>query len=266
MRNIRLILAYDGTDFHGWQRQPSAPSIQGLLEGAIHKLTGIPATVIGSGRTDAGVHASRQVANFKTNSTIPCPNFARALNNLLLPTIRVVALDEGGPAFHARHSARRKTYWYRILTTPVCSPLLWRFVYHYPYPLNRQRMSKAASLLVGEHDFTSFTCMEGQGDEEQKSNVRTILSSRVVWRPGTSMLVYQVTGTGFLRYMVRNIVGTLIDVGRGRNCPRDITRILQAEDRTLAGPTAPAKGLCLMNVEYDDWSADQRVKRLGSPS
>jgi tRNA pseudouridine38-40 synthase len=250
MRNIRIILAYDGTDFHGWQRQPDAPTIQALVEAAIYRLTGDPATVVGSGRTDAGVHASHQVANFHTCSTIPCLNLAKALNNLLPPTVRVLSSADVATGFHARYAVRQKTYWYRISMSHVCSPLLCRFVHHYPYRLNRQRMSRAAALLVGEHDFTSFAAADNSGEEEQKSNVRVIILSRLIWRPRTATLIYQVTGTGFLRYMVRNIVGTLIEVGRGKLDPEDIKRILSARDRALAGPTAPSQGLCLKNVEY----------------
>ena len=253
MRNIRLIVAYDGTDFHGWQRQPEAPTIQSCLEGALHKLTGAPTPVCGSGRTDAGVHALCQVANFHTASPIPCSNFVKALNNMLPPTVRIRAADEVGPTFHARFDARRKTYRYRILMTPVCSALLWRFVYHHPYYLNRERMAQAAWLLEGEHDFTSFAATDAQEDDDAKYNVRTVLRSRVFWRPRSSLLVYEVTGTGFLRYMVRNIVGTLIEVGSGNLVPSDIPRILDARDRTQAGPTAPAQGLCLMKVEYGDF-------------
>jgi tRNA pseudouridine38-40 synthase len=252
MRNIRLILAYDGTDFHGWQRQPGEPSIQACLEGALHKLTGAPTPVCGSGRTDAGVHAAHQVANFHTLSTIPCGNFVKALNDLLPTTVRIMSADEVAPTFHARYDARGKTYRYRILTTPVCSPLLWRFVCHHPYPLDRTRMALAAGLLEGEHDFTSFAAADAQEDEETGSSVRVIFRSRLLWRPQSSLLVYEVTGKGFLRHMVRNIVGTLIDVGRGKLVPGDIPRILAARDRAQAGPTAPAQGLCLMNVEYDD--------------
>jgi tRNA pseudouridine38-40 synthase len=135
---------------------------------------------------------------------------------------------------------------------PVCSPLKWRFVYHYPYPLNRARMAKAAGLLTGEHDFASFTTADALSGEDRKSMVRTILKSRFYWSEKSSTLVYQITGTGFLRYMVRNIVGTLMEVGSGRFSPSDVPRILKARDRTLAGPTAPPQGLCLMNVEYDD--------------
>jgi tRNA pseudouridine38-40 synthase len=249
-RNIRLILAYDGTDFHGWQRQPDAPTVQAFVEGALHKLTGVPTPICGSGRTDAGVHASHQVANFLTESAIPRGNFVKALNNVLPPTIRIKAAEDVAASFHARYGARQKTYWYRMLLTPVCSPLLWRFVYHHPYYLDRARMARAAKLLEGEHDFTSLAAADAQGDDEAKSTVRRIFRSRFVWRPRTSMLIYQVTGNGFLRYMVRNIVGTLLEVGRGRLEPQDIPAILGATDRAQAGPTAPAQGLCLMKVEY----------------
>jgi tRNA pseudouridine38-40 synthase len=252
MRNIRLILAYDGTDFRGWQRQPDAPTIQACLEDALQKLTGAPAPVCGSGRTDAGVHASHQVANFQTASTIPCANFVKALNDLLPPTVRIKEAGDAAPAFHARYDVRCKTYRYRIVITPVCSPLLWRFVCHHPYPLDRGQMAQAAGLLEGEHDFTSFAAAHAHEDEEIKSYVRVIFRSRLLWRPRSSMLVYEVTGKGFLRYMVRNIVGTLIEVGGGKLAPSDIPKILAARDRTRAGPTAPAQGLCLMNVEYEN--------------
>jgi tRNA pseudouridine38-40 synthase len=250
MRNIRLILAYDGTDFHGWQRQPDAPTIQACLEGTLHKLTGAHTPVCGSGRTDAGVHATYQVANFHTASAIPCSNFVKALNNSLPPSVRIKAADDVAPTFHARYGVLRKTYRYRILITPVCSPLLWRFVYHHPHYLNRERMAGAAKLFEGEHDFTSFAASDQPEDEEAKSKVRTIFRSRFLWRPRSSQLVYEVTGNGFLRYMVRTIAGTLIEVGRGKLAPGDIPGILAARDRNQAGPTAPAQGLCLMKVEY----------------
>lgn len=252
MRNIRLILAYDGTDFHGWQRQPDAPSIQACLEDALYRLTGAPTPVCGSGRTDAGVHASGQVAHFQTLSAIPCANFVKVLNDLLPPTVRIKQADEVPADFHARHDVVRKTYWYRIVTAPVCSPFLWRFVCHYPYPLDRDQMTQAAVLFEGEHDFTSFAAADAQSDENNKSSVRVMFRSRLLSRPRSAKIVYEVTGSGFLRYMVRNIVGTLIEVGRGRLAPHDIVEIFAARDRTRAGPTAPAQGLCLMNVEYED--------------
>ncbi len=257
MRNLRLVIAYDGTDFHGWQRQPNAPTVQGCLEEALAKLTGAPVHIWGSGRTDAGVHALNQVANFKTESPIPCDNLLKALNNLLPPSVRVKQVDEAPEKFHARYDVRSKTYRYRILQAPICSPFLWRFVCHHPYPLDRGKMDEAALLIEGEHDFTSFAGSEGRTDDGEEgappaphSMVRVVFSSRFLWRPRTSMLIYEVRGSGFLHHMVRNIVGTLLEVGRGKLAPRDVMRILEARDRTGAGPTAPAQGLCLVKVEY----------------
>ncbi len=265
MRNIRLTLTYDGTDFHGWQRQLSLPTIQETLETVIERVTGAKARVWGSGRTDAGVHALNQVANFKTDCPIPCPNLVKALNDVLPPTIRVKAAEEVQESFHARRHARSKTYRYRILLAPVCSPFLWRFVCHYPYPLNRAAVAEAAPLFEGTHDFTSFAASEEddaasvETDEvrptegastTKRGMVRTIFTSRLIWRPKTSMLIYGVRGNGFLHHMVRNMVGTLLEVGRGKLAPADILKILKAKDRTLAGPTAPAQGLCLVRVEY----------------
>jgi tRNA pseudouridine38-40 synthase len=280
MRNIRLVLAYDGTDFHGWQRQPDASTIQGRLEEALEALVGVPTPICGSGRTDAGVHALSQVANFHTASPIPCPNLVKALNDLLPPTIRVKRADEEPSDFHARYAAKRKTYRYRILQSAICSPFWWRFVWHYPYPLDYERMSQAARCFEGEHDFTSFAAADAAGENAGKaggfspsgvpqtsavevcgaslpqdndaaqSNVRVVYESRLAFRTRTSLLVYQVTGNGFLHHMVRNIVGTLVEVGRGKLAPSDISRILAARDRTQAGPTAPAQGLCLVKVLY----------------
>lgn len=270
MRNIRLVLAYDGTDFHGWQRQSHLPTVQECLETTVGRLTGESVHVWGSGRTDAGVHALNQVANFKTASPIPCENLVNALNNLLPPAVRVREAREVAENFHARYDVRSKTYRYRILQAPVCSPFLWRFVYHHPFPLDHARMAEAARLFVGEHDFTSFasagaevsTARQGAheaegvggkvpgGDLEKRGLVRRIFVSRLLWRARTSLLIYEVTGNGFLHHMVRNIVGTLLEVGRGKLTSQDVARILAARDRTLAGPTAPAQGLCLMTVEY----------------
>lgn len=274
MRNIRLIVAYDGTDFFGWQRQPNLPTIQACLEAAIEKLVAERATLYGSGRTDAGIHAQYQVANFRTESKIPADDLVKALNNLLPPTVRVKSACDVDPSFHARHDARCKLYRYRILCAPIASPFIARFVHHYSYSLDRHRMSAAARLLVGEHNFTSFAASKDNGFRDcgfgvrekgnantlrihsremqtpRESMVRTIFSSRILWRPRASILAYEVRGSGFLRHMVRNIVGTLIEVGRGKLEPRDVLKILEARDRTRAGPTAPASGLCLMKVDY----------------
>lgn len=268
MRNIRLVISYDGTDFNGWQVQPNAPTIQGTIAEAIRILTGEKVILCGSGRTDAGVHALNQVANFETNSGIPCENLLKALNNLLPPTIRIKEASQVPSSFHARHAARSKTYRYRILQTPVCSPFLARFVCHYPYPLDHVRMAKAAEYFAGQHNFASFAGAGGPAAEAGRCDfqkqrgqengvptggrrmVRTIFTSRVLWRPRSSMLIYEVRGSGFLHHMVRNMVGTLIEVGRGRLEPGDVPKIMAACDRALAGPTAPASGLFLVKVEY----------------
>jgi tRNA pseudouridine38-40 synthase len=259
MRNLRLIISYDGTDFHGWQRQPDATTVQECLESAIGRILGQKVQVCGSGRTDAGVHALNQVANFKTACRIPCENLLKALNNILQPAVRIKDVGEVKRRFHARRDARSKTYRYRILQVPVASPFVNRFVWHYPLPLDIPRMAQAAKLLEGEHDFTSFAAADAPveqarspvlRDKAETPLVRSIFTSRILRRPRTHMLIYEVTGSGFLHHMVRNIVGTLVEVGRGKLVPVDMTRILATRDRTLAGPTAPAQGLCLVRVEY----------------
>jgi len=257
MRNIRLLIAYDGTDFHGWQRQPNVPTIQACLESVIEKLVAERVTLYGSGRTDAGVHALNQVANFKTAGNIPQANFLKALNNLLPTTIRVRKVEEVEESFHARYDARAKIYRYRISLAPIASPFTARYIHHHPYPLDPKAMAAGARYLKGEHDFSSFAGSAGEVHKpsshhpgDQGNNLRTLFASRILWRPRTSTLVYEARGNGFLHHMVRNIVGTLIEVGRGKLAPQDILEILSARDRTRAGPTAPASGLCLMKVEY----------------
>lgn len=284
MRNLRLVIAYDGTDFRGWQRQPGLPTVQSCLESAIQSVVGEAVKVVGSGRTDAGVHALNQVANFNINSPIPCENLLKALNRLLPPTVRVKDVCEAAATFNARYAVRSKTYRYRILQAPICSPFMWRFVCHYPYPLDRSRMAEAARLLEGEHDFSSFAGSDGSlagedlhdpseggqhcqgarvlygasgGEAEHHGSkpsapdmVRTIFASHLLWCPRPSILIYEVRGNGFLRYMVRNLVGTLMEVGRGRLEPDAMIQILAARDRKKAGPTALAQGLCLWKVEY----------------
>jgi tRNA pseudouridine38-40 synthase len=260
MRNIRLTVAYDGTDFFGWQRQPTKPTIQGLLESELAAITGVKVALTGSGRTDAGVHAANQVANFRTSSSIPCSNLAKALNDRLPISVRIKDAADVPASFHARYGVAAKTYRYRILLAPIASPFIARFVCHYPYPLDRSAMSVAAGYFAGEHDFTSFAASEGaskisERDDataggSRRSNKRTICVSRLLWRPRMQILTYEVRGNGFLHHMVRNIAGTLIEVGRGALEPSDIPRIIAARDRSQAGPTAPAQGLCLWRVEY----------------
>jgi len=248
MRNLKLTLAYDGTDFAGWQVQPDSPSIQGTLASAIGRVTGEKVLPQGSGRTDAGVHALAQVATLQTESVIPAGNFVVALNDILPASIRVLAADEVAPDFHPRKSARAKTYRYRIYREAICPPFLARYVWHYPYPLDEDAMREAAPLVEGEHDFTSFAAVDPERGRESLSNVRSIFSSG--WRRDSSELVYQVRGNGFLHHMVRNLVGTFLLVGKGTLKPGDVTTILRACERSAAGATAPPGGLCLVNVEY----------------
>jgi tRNA pseudouridine38-40 synthase len=240
-RRIRITVAYDGTLFHGWQVQPGLPTIQGVLEEIISDMEKKPVHVAGSGRTDAGVHALAQVAAFTFENPIPLSNFERAVNRLLPPAIRVLSAELAQPAFHPRFDAVAKTYEYRIVRTPVCSPFDWNWVHHHPYPLDEDAMIRAARLLEGEHDFTAYAAADDR-DAEAKSKVRTIFESRL--DPVGDGLIYRVRGSGFLKHMVRNIVGTLIEVGRGNLSPDILPGIAKC------GSTAPAKGLTLVSVEY----------------
>ena len=250
MRNLRLLLAYDGSGFSGWQVQPGSATIQGELANAIGRITGEKVLPQGSGRTDAGVHALGQVATFTTESPIPSDNLVKALNDILPASIRVLEAAEAPLEFHARRSARAKTYRYRIYRGPVCPPFLARYVWHYPYPLNDGTMEKAAALVIGEHDFTSFAAVDPElgRDQENISNVRRISESS--WKRDGGELLYTVRGSGFLHHMVRNLVGTFILVGKQSLPAQDVIRILQARNRSAAGPTAPAGGLYLVSVEY----------------
>ena len=250
MRNLKLILAYDGAEFSGWQVQPDTTTVQGTLASAIGRLTGEKVLPQGSGRTDAGVHALAQVVTFVTESSVPSENFVKALNDILPASVRVLSVEEMPPEFHARHSAREKTYRYRIYRGGICPPFLARYVWHYPYPLDEGAMTGAAKFVVGEKDFTSFAAVDPERgkDGEIVSNVRTIFRSD--WSRDAEEFVYTVRGSGFLHHMVRNLVGTFILIGRGRLQIEDVTRILAAKDRSATGATAPASGLYLVGVEY----------------
>ena len=250
MRNLKLILSYDGSDFAGWQVQPNAPTVQGTLASAIGRVTGEKVLPQGSGRTDAGVHALAQVVTFVTESPVPTANFVKALNDVLPPTVRVLTVEEAAPDFHARKSACGKTYRYRIYREAICPPFLSRYVWHYPFPLDERVMVQAAGLVEGEHDFTSFAAVDPERGREGEpvSNVRRIFSS--AWERLGNELVYTVQGSGFLHHMVRNLVGTFILVGKRTLAVEDMTRILQAQNRSAAGATAPAGGLYLVCVDY----------------
>jgi tRNA pseudouridine38-40 synthase len=240
MRRIKIKLAYDGSAFHGWQVQPGLPTIQASLEQILSAMEGRPVHVAGSGRTDAGVHALEQVAAFTIANPIPLPNLRRAVNRLLPPAIRVLSAEEVPSDFHPRFDAKAKTYEYRMLRDEVCSPFEWPYVHHYPYPLDEKRMIHLAAVFHGEHDFTPFAASDDR-DAEGKTKVRTVFSS-VLERRGPR-LIYGIRGSGFLKHMVRNIVGTLIEAGKGNVA--DLS-VLPA----VSGPTAPAKGLFLVSVEY----------------
>ena len=248
MRNLKLTVAYDGTDFAGWQVQPEAATVQGTLSLAIGRITGEKVLPQGSGRTDAGVHALAQVATIQTESVIPAANLVVALNDVLPASVRVLGVEEVAAEFHPRKSAQAKTYRYRIYRDAICPPFQARYVWHYPYPLDEAAMRRAAPLVEGEHNFTSFAAVDPERGREGVSNVRRIFSSR--WSREASELIYEVRGNGFLHHMVRNLIGTFLLVGKGTLSLDDVTRILQAKDRSTAGATAPASGLYLVNVEY----------------
>lgn len=260
-KNIwKLILSYDGGEFHGWQVQPGLRTVQGLLAEAVRKVTGEEVLPQGSGRTDAGVHALGQVASLKLAAGIPEKNLLRALNRALPASIRVLAAEVAGEEFHARHSARGKTYEYRVFVRRdagtreerICPPFLTRYVWDCRWPLDIVPMQEAAAMVVGEMDFTSFAANDPdvsvrEGDAPP-SMVRTIYSSE--WRREGDVLLYRVRGSGFLHHMVRNLVGTFIEVGCGRMTPGRVAEILAAKNRAVCGPTAPARGLFLVEVEY----------------
>lgn len=250
MRNFKLIVAYDGAEFSGWQVQPDAITIQGTLASAIGRVTGEKVLPQGSGRTDAGVHALAQVATFATESPIPAQNLLKAINDILPPSIRVLEASESPPEFHARKSAHAKTYRYRMYRGAICPPSLARYVWHYPYPLDEKAMMRAAGLVVGEHDFTSFAAVDSERglEDETISHVRRIYAS--TWERAGEELVYMVRGNGFLHHMVRNLVGTFVLVGKGTLKPEQMAEILEARNRSAAGATVPASGLYLVSVEY----------------
>jgi tRNA pseudouridine38-40 synthase len=253
MQTVKLTIAYDGSDFHGWQLQPGLPTIQGSVHDAIRQITQEPITIHGASRTDAGVHALGQVAHFKTHSTLDAQEIQRGLNALLPPTIRIVASQEVGQDFHARWLAQGKTYRYRIYRGEVLPPFDHRRAFHYPWPLDEAAMSAAARAFEGQHDFTSFAASTGsEEDDKDRDMQRVIHSSEIVREPQRDEIAYVVRGRSFLRYTVRKIVGTLIEVGKGRLAPNDIPEIFAARDRSRSGPTVPPEGLYLVALEYPD--------------
>src|SRR5215467_8425549 len=253
MRHFKLTIAYDGTDFHGWQMQTNKPTIQGEIVDVLQRLTQEKIYVHGAGRTDAGVHALGQVASFHTHSALSAQEFQRAMNALLPPVIRIVRAEEVGPDFHARWSARCKTYRYRLYRGKVVPPALWRYVLHYPFPLDEDAMRDAARRFVGTHDFAAFAASTGSDDDDrERSTEREIYSSELVRSDDGEELIYTVKGRSFLRYMVRKMVGTLLEVGRSRLVADDILRLYQSRDRAKSGPTVPPQGLCMVEVMHDE--------------
>src|SRR6202522_1552942 len=247
MRRIKILISYDGSDFHGWQVQPELPTIQRALEQVIAEIEGRPVQVAGSGRTDAGVHAVAQVAAFSIENPIPVDNLRRAMNRLLPRDIRVLHVEEAAPDFHPRFQARRKTYEYRIFRGEICSPFERRYVCHHPYPLAVEEMIGLAPLLEGDHDFAAFAAADDR-DELELSKVRTIFCSRLALEG--ERLIYRVTGSGFLKHMVRNIVGVLLEVGKGNIDRAGLLARLERGCKIPPGPTAPARGLFLVSVDY----------------
>ncbi|MDM7998190.1 MAG: tRNA pseudouridine(38-40) synthase TruA [Acidobacteriota bacterium] len=243
-RNIQLILAFDGTDYHGWQIQNDSPTVQGLVADAIARITGEKVTLTGSGRTDAGTHARGLVANFLTGSRMKPGQFARALNSILPRDIRVLSARLVPAGFHARKSAISKIYRYQIYLGPVLPPHMMREYFHFPLPINIPAMVQAAGMFLGEHDFASFA----------KTNPAVISTVRRIYRCNLKKsghrLLLTVEGNGFLQHMVRTMAGTLLEVGRGAISLADFQDLFVKCDRTLAGFTAPAHGLVLLKVKY----------------
>src|SRR6202140_2552389 len=252
MRYFKLTIAYEGTDFHGWQIQTNKPTIQGEIVNVLRRITQENIQLHAAGRTDTGVHALGQVGSFRTQSALSAGEFQRALNALLPPAIRIAAAEEVGPDFNARWSARGKIYRYRLYRGKVVPPMLWRYVLHYPFPLDEDKMRDAAARFVGSHDFASFAASTGsEEDDKERSTVREIYSTELVRTDGEE-LVFTVRGRSFLRYMVRKMMGTLLDVGRGKLKPEDINRLYELKDRSKSGPTVPPQGLCMVSVEHDE--------------
>jgi tRNA pseudouridine38-40 synthase len=273
-QNWKLIVAYDGTDFRGWQVQPEQTTVQGELQAALGRVTGESPLPQGSGRTDAGVHALAQVASFVLQAGIPPENLVLALNRTLPESIRVLSAMHVPEDFHARHSTVAKTYEYRVFVERkpdeqrrICPPFLARYVYSYPWPLELAALNDAAQRFVGTHDFLSFAAtdpdlavrngepaVEDEEGEPQKNAIRTIFGSG--WHEQQTadgnLLIYHVRGSGFLHHMVRNLVGTMLDVGRGYTPAAAIPEMIRARARAAAGPTAPARGLFLHSVEYPE--------------
>jgi tRNA pseudouridine38-40 synthase len=250
-RNIKLLLAFDGTGYVGWQKQKSGRTIQGVIEEKLHIMTGEELCLNGAGRTDAGVHALGMVANYHTEANISCQGFVKGLNSMLPTDIRVLEACEVEADFHARRNAKAKTYWYNFSDSPVQLPTERLYAAHFSVDLDFEAMLSSLTYLTGTHDFSSF---EGAGSRDQKFSrrgaVRTIIEASMETLGVDGNHRFIITGDGFLRHMVRNIVGTILEVGKGKLAQSDVVEILAAKDRSAAGPTAPARGLFLKEVLY----------------
>lgn len=251
MRNIKLTIAYDGTNYGGWQRQKNASTIQGEIEQRLQIITNTVASLHGAGRTDAGVHARGMVANFQTESTIPCPALLRGLNGLLPRSIRILDACEEVDGFHARFSAKAKTYTYSLFTGLIQPPMQRLYTLHVPQLPHRETIKICLEMITGTHDFASF---EASGSRDLnapsvRGSIRT-LHEAIFTQITPDILQFQFTGDGFLRHMVRNLVGTLLEAGNGKRTPLKFKQSLQARKRSTAGPTAPAHGLVLEKIFY----------------
>lgn len=274
-RNIRLLLAFDGTAYSGWQRQSSAATIQGEIEACLARMTGAAVTLHGAGRTDAGVHALGMVANFRTTAAIPCQGLAKGLNSMLAPDIRILQAAEAPPSFHSRFSACGKTYAYTLCTTAVQLPTQRLYAAHVPRPLAAEQVRAALVRMLGTHDFSSF---EGTGSRDRDQDnpdsrgaVRTLYRAEFIERAAQAdAWIFRFTGDGFLRHMVRNLVGTLLLVGSGKLTPENFAAILARRDRSLAGATAPAHGLVLEQVHYEPLAPERgapcKINHCSTPS
>jgi tRNA pseudouridine38-40 synthase len=245
MRNIKLLIEYDGTNYLGWQVQPGGPTIQGTIEEKLSRLTGERIRLTGSGRTDSGVHALGQVAHFRTQSKMDIRTIQRALNSLLPSDIVIQRVEEVDEGFHARKHSKSKVYEYRILNRNLRSVFRRGHVWHIPQKLNLTEMKKATQSLIGEHDFSAFRTV----GSPTLTTIRRVI--RAEWKRGRDGLIrFEIESNGFLKQMVRSIVGTLVEVGKGKIRASDFQKIMNSEDRKEAGPTAPAQGLFLKEVKY----------------
>jgi tRNA pseudouridine38-40 synthase len=250
LRTLKLTLAYDGTRLVGWQRQAEGESVQGLLESALARLQGASVAVHGAGRTDAGVHALGQVASAEVTLAHDTGTILRALNGQLPPEVRVLRVDEAPSRFHARFSAKAKSYRYLIANTAVQSPFARPWSWHVPEPLDLDAMNAAAAAIVGRHDFAAFQSTGGDVATTVRVIGRSSFAPHAAGADGEPLLAYEIDGDGFLRHMVRALVGTLVEVGRGARTPESVRALLDGGSRSDAGPTAPPHGLFLVGVEY----------------